>query len=98
MDFSLRTFGDHNFEFSLKRMADRAAVPGPGLRPALDIIGKRMLRDERRLFESGGRTGGRPWRPLDKSTRLNKARAGYARPSAPLIATGEEMRSLSQRG
>jgi hypothetical protein len=97
LDFKLRTFGDHAFEFSLTRMTDR--VDGfPGLRPILEKIGERMLDDERRLFESSGRTAGRPWRPLAKSTRIKKERAGYPFPSKPNIATGHEMDSFSVRG
>lgn len=96
LDFTLRTYGDHAMEFSLKRMGDRAGSP-PGLRPILEKIGDRMHDDERRLFMSQGRTGGRPWRPLEASTRARKKRAHYAFPNHPNIATQHEMRSLTER-
>jgi hypothetical protein len=96
LDFKLRTFGDHAMEFSLRRMGDRAGTP-PGLRPILEKIGDRMLDDEQRLFDSSGRTAGRPWRPLEKSTRLRKERARYPFPSKPNIATTHEMISLTRK-
>lgn len=95
LDFSLRTFGDHALEFSLRSMRDRASVDGHGLRPALEKIGYRMLDDEERLFQSSGRTGGHPWKPLARSTRVQKAKKGQ--PLKPLIATGHLMRSFSDR-
>lgn len=93
-DYELQLYGQHTFEFKLRRLGERAAKS----RPALEKIGLRMLSDERRLFETGGRSGHTPWRPLAKDTRIAKAAAGYRQPSAPLIGTGDEMRSLSERG
>lgn len=93
LDFKLRTLGDHSFEFSLRRMGDRASVK-PGLRPALEVIGDEMLDAERRLFESGGATGGQPWRPLKKSTRKAKLRKGQTK---ILVATGRLMESFTSK-
>jgi hypothetical protein len=90
---SLHLYGDHGAEFYLKGVAWRAK----NLKPALEEIGQRMLKAERELFERHGARGGPPWKPLDEDTIARKRRAHYPDPEAPLIATGDLMRSLSER-
>lgn len=56
----------------------------------------------RRRFETAGRYGGRPWKPLSASTRKARRRAGETGNQGgvgkPLWATGQLKRSLEEVG
>lgn len=96
MKTSLRLFGDHAAELALTNPADRSDE----LVPILNVVGGRMLKSEKRLFETSGKSGGHAWEPLDSETitRKRKGFDGGTRIRKPLIRSGHEMRSLSERG
>lgn len=56
----------------------------------------------RRRFETAGRHGGQPWKPLSRQTRLARNRAGETGNQGgvgkPLWATGQLKRSLEEVG
>lgn len=91
MEVKLTIIGDNRAKFELDRVAARATDMGPILR----VIGHRMLRAEKRLFEtSGWSAGGERWAPLKPATI--KRKKGTRHPTRPLTRTGEEMLSFSR--
>lgn len=74
---------------------NRIRLRGRDPRPVFHIIGREMLDSERKLFETGGRSGGTPWTPLTASTKKRKRKTGNA--NQRLVRTGAEMRSLSDK-
>jgi hypothetical protein len=90
MEWILRSYGTNAAEMALRNPADRSDE----LVPILDVVGRRMLKSEKRLFETSGRSGGQPWAALKPITVKRKKGKGGKK---PLIRTGHEMKSLSVR-
>lgn len=91
MKWKLRAYGVKAAEFALRDPADRSDE----LIPILDVVGRRMLKSEKRLFDTSGASAGRPWEPLKG---LSMKRKKSSRGRKPLIRTGHEMMSLSKKG
>jgi hypothetical protein len=83
-----------DFIFEIEVIAERA----DDLSPAFEEIAGKLLNRERRMFETHGASSGRYWAPLKPTTIKSKRAEGRPYPARPLWASGELMRSLSERG
>jgi hypothetical protein len=82
-----------DFAYHVEVFGERAEV----LKPVLEDITDKILERERRMFETRGATSGVYWSPLRRTTIQRKQRSGDKQVLNPLIASGDLMRSLSQR-
>lgn len=72
MEFTFDASGDQLVSRKLLRYADRAT----NAQPAFESIADTLRGYEKRLFDSGGASGGAPWDSLAPSTVRAKAAAG----------------------
>lgn len=85
-----------DFIIAVEGYAERAEHMSPVFE---DVIIPKIMRRERRMFETRGASSGVYWSPLKKATVERKKRESHvADPFAPLRNTDALMKSLSERG
>jgi phage gpG-like protein len=92
LEFQFEAWGDKLISRRLDRLAGRSVAA----RPAFEAIADTLRGYEKRLFDSEGASGGRPWEPLAASTVEHKAKAGLD--PRILHATHRLRRSLTDKG
>lgn len=74
MEFVFESHGEKLIARKIDRLGYRALTA----KPAFEGIADRIRGYEKRLFDSEGASGGRPWEPLAASTVARKAGGGFA--------------------
>ena len=94
MHINLTADGMYAFESSLLKAAER----GDDLKPVLEVIARKMILHEKRVFDTSGASVGRPWKVLDPETVAGKVKHGDPFPAKPLMGSLRLYHSLTQRG
>lgn len=99
MGFFISVEGDVELRRALAGLSRRTS----DLKPAFKVVADNMRAHTKRQFQTGGREGGAPWRPLSAATRLARRMGrGYYRRirsvgSGPLVASARLRRSFTEQ-